>query len=263
MNEARVDEARLFGETLRRQRERHGITVGVIAERTKVAASLLAGLERGDLSRWPTGIFRRAFVRAYADAVGLDPETTVAEFLRIFPEEGAPRRSLTFGSGGLRLTLAEPDRPWLQSRRIAGVLTDGAVVAGAAAVAWIGQATPGVAPAAVAVVGLWHAFGALAWGTTPGLRIWTRPVLAARRPASPFTRPVETAVAVEEPTVPLVAAVTEPERQVLTVPEPHVHEPARAAVLSIASAPRHRSRRDRRHHPRAERERDVRPSSHR
>jgi hypothetical protein len=57
-----------------------------VSERTKVSVAHFAGLERGDVSRWPAGIFGRAFVRGYAGAVGLDPEELVAAFARIYPE---------------------------------------------------------------------------------------------------------------------------------------------------------------------------------
>jgi hypothetical protein len=41
---------------------------------------LLEGLESDDISRWPGGIFRRAFVRSYAEAVGLDPDDIYRRF---------------------------------------------------------------------------------------------------------------------------------------------------------------------------------------
>src|SRR3989442_38158 len=37
-------------------------------------------------TRWPTGIYARAYVRAYAIEIGADPETTVDEFCRWFPQ---------------------------------------------------------------------------------------------------------------------------------------------------------------------------------
>ena len=77
-----------FGRRLRDQRERHGVALESIAATTKINASLFAALERGDLSAWPSGIFRRAFVRAYATAIGVAPEPVVAEFASLFPEEG-------------------------------------------------------------------------------------------------------------------------------------------------------------------------------
>ena len=77
-----------FGARLRRERERRHITLAQIADTTKIKASLFQGLERDDVSRWPGGIFRRSFVRAYARAIGLDPEQTCREFVERFPEPG-------------------------------------------------------------------------------------------------------------------------------------------------------------------------------
>jgi transcriptional regulator with XRE-family HTH domain len=70
-----------FGARVRQQREDRGIALRTVAEQTKIKLSLLEGLERDDLSNWPAGIFQRAYVRAYAHAVGLDPDVVVREFL--------------------------------------------------------------------------------------------------------------------------------------------------------------------------------------
>jgi len=75
-----------FSARLCQQRERQGITLTEIATQTKISVSLLEGLERGDLSHWPSGIFRRAFIRAYAKAIGLNPDTVVREFIDLYPE---------------------------------------------------------------------------------------------------------------------------------------------------------------------------------
>lgn len=75
-----------FGARLRRHRERQHITLGQIAASTKIQASLFEGLERNDVARWPGGIFRRSFIRAYAEAVGLNPDQICREFLERFPE---------------------------------------------------------------------------------------------------------------------------------------------------------------------------------
>lgn len=74
-----------FGPRLRRERERRGITLQAVAEATKVDVELWDALERGDFSRWPSGIFARAFIRDYARLVGLDAEDVVNEFCRLFP----------------------------------------------------------------------------------------------------------------------------------------------------------------------------------
>lgn len=75
-----------FGARLRSQRERQQVALATIADQTKIKLSLLEGLERDDISHWPEGIFRRAFVRGYAKAIGLDPATVVREFLERHPD---------------------------------------------------------------------------------------------------------------------------------------------------------------------------------
>jgi transcriptional regulator with XRE-family HTH domain len=74
-----------FGPNLRRIRMQRGISIYEIVSATNVSAALWEGLERNDLSRWPTGIYARANVRTYAQIIGVDPESTVDEFCRCFP----------------------------------------------------------------------------------------------------------------------------------------------------------------------------------
>jgi cytoskeletal protein RodZ len=78
-----------FGQKLRREREKKRVTLDQLAERTKVAASLLRSLEAGECARWPGGIYSRGFVRAYAEATGMDPEHTVSLFVECYPEFAA------------------------------------------------------------------------------------------------------------------------------------------------------------------------------
>jgi cytoskeletal protein RodZ len=75
-----------LGGRLRYERERRQINLRSIAETTKIGVPLLEGLERGDVSRWPSGIFRKSFVRSYAEAIGLDPEPVVREFVDLYPD---------------------------------------------------------------------------------------------------------------------------------------------------------------------------------
>jgi transcriptional regulator with XRE-family HTH domain len=75
-----------FGARLRTQREARDIDLSWIAEETKIKRSLLEGLERDDVSRWPSGIFRRAYVRTYAHIIGLDPDVVLREFLEVHPD---------------------------------------------------------------------------------------------------------------------------------------------------------------------------------
>jgi len=78
--------AETFGTRLRQRREEQHIDLRTIAEKTKIKHSLLEALERDDISHWPTGIFRRSFIRAYAIAIGLDPDVVVKKFFEVFPE---------------------------------------------------------------------------------------------------------------------------------------------------------------------------------
>lgn len=74
-----------FVTRLRRHRQRNRITLEEIAAETRVKRELLEALENNDFSEWPRGLYARAWIRAYASAVGLDPLDTVDEFCRLFP----------------------------------------------------------------------------------------------------------------------------------------------------------------------------------
>jgi len=127
-----------FGAMLRQARERRGLSLVALAGATRISVGVLEALERNDLSRLPGGIFTRAFVRAYAKEVGLDPHEAVQAFVASFPSEdeamrhGAPkaplRPDIPFESGGVgRRILA----------RTIAVLVAGVVVV--AYLAWSGR----------------------------------------------------------------------------------------------------------------------------
>ncbi len=78
--------AETFGARLRYERERRQIALKSIAESTKIGLPLLVGLERDDVSRWPAGIFRKSFIRSYAEAIGLDADAIVREFVERYPD---------------------------------------------------------------------------------------------------------------------------------------------------------------------------------
>lgn len=76
----------IFVGRLRRHRERNHISLEEIASATCIKGELLAALERNDLSGWPRGLYARAWMRAYASAIGVDAIDTVDEFCRLFPQ---------------------------------------------------------------------------------------------------------------------------------------------------------------------------------
>jgi cytoskeleton protein RodZ len=78
-----------FGGKLREARERKGVSLRQIANATKISIGMLDALERNDVRRLPGGIFSRAFVRSFANEVGLDPETMIQEFIAQFGDDSA------------------------------------------------------------------------------------------------------------------------------------------------------------------------------
>ena len=76
-----------FGGHLRQARERKGVGLREISDRTRISYPALEARERNDISKLPGGIFSRAVVRTYASEIGLDPESTVEEFVKSFPDD--------------------------------------------------------------------------------------------------------------------------------------------------------------------------------
>jgi transcriptional regulator with XRE-family HTH domain len=90
-----------FGPQLRRERERRGISLEELAVATKVSIELWAAMERNDFSRWPSGIFARAFVRDYARTIGLDSDAVVNQFCRHFTIGDRRARRIVQGQAAL------------------------------------------------------------------------------------------------------------------------------------------------------------------
>jgi len=194
-----------FGPQLKAMRERRGITLESISVSTKIGFSLLDGLERSDASHWPKGIFRRAFFRDYAAAIGAPVEDMLAEFLRLFPEDGSA--ATDDDAATLRMTLATVRSPVRRrvTRIIAG-LADAAIVVllGVAAAWWLAvNHTTGVA-----------AVGLLYYPLTTGLlgRSLAMSWVHESRAANRTWRAAPVRARVEQP-APTIQAVSEPVRE--------------------------------------------------
>lgn len=167
-----------FGQRLRRERLRRDIAIASIAENTKIAASLLEDLERDEVSRWPSGIFRRSFIRAYANAVGLDVEATTREFLELFPDPNDPELAVAppppAPPATVRLTLAQTGAAFVRGRILPSLRGRWAAIGcDAAVIITIGIAMYFVLgslwmPLSVASLG-YYAAGILLLGNTPGV----------------------------------------------------------------------------------------------
>ncbi len=184
-----------FGARLRAERERAGVSLDAIAQTTKIQQSLLVGLENNDVSQWPVGIFRRAFLRAYLGAIGLRSEAVVAEFSRLFPESAVlpaadqPVRadSVEAWEGELRLCLAA--EPFSTARQ--ALLRGAASVSDLCIVFMVAGSTSAIfgfaAWPTLAVMGLTYYTVSVAWmGRTPGTWWFFREGPAERRIEPPL-----------------------------------------------------------------------------
>jgi transcriptional regulator with XRE-family HTH domain len=182
MNTATQD----FGRRLRLQRERRGISLDAISASTKIARSLLGDLERGDLSKWPGGIYRRAFMREYAAIIGVPADPVLAEFFELFPEEGMAAASTGSESADLRLTFAE-DRVQeviRNARRLLfAALELGVILAAGWVIAYVTAAGFWTISGSIALV--YYPLAAASFTRTPAFR-WQRfkPVFPAPAEAS-------------------------------------------------------------------------------
>jgi cytoskeletal protein RodZ len=69
-----------FGDELRSERERRGVSLERMCAETKVNSRHLDALERGDYKALPGGVFRRGIVRAYLSSLGLEEREWMPRF---------------------------------------------------------------------------------------------------------------------------------------------------------------------------------------
>jgi transcriptional regulator with XRE-family HTH domain len=192
-----------FGPRLRMERERRRITLDSIAANTKIGVGLLKDLEQDNVSRWPAGIYRRSFIKAYAQAIGLDPEAVAREFLERFPDQETvePLRenhpTVEPGSAppstGVRLTLVQPESTFTRGCLLRAARTRGA------AVAWDVGVVLVIAMSLFVLLGhfwrplgifvlAYYTSGILLLGNTPGVCLFAAPRSSRRYGESAGTR---------------------------------------------------------------------------
>ena len=88
-----------LGSELRHARERLGLSLDDIAERTKIRAATLRAIEHDDFDRLPPPIFTRGFLKAYAREVGLDPDGVANRFAAALQAVDDARRDVNPASG--------------------------------------------------------------------------------------------------------------------------------------------------------------------
>jgi cytoskeleton protein RodZ len=100
-----------FGERMRRERDKRGITLDSISQTTKIGTHILEALEKEEFDKLPGGIFNKGFVRSYACFLGMNEEEVLEEFIEVagdpeqpLPDPPAPRCP--------EIPQAKERRPW-------------------------------------------------------------------------------------------------------------------------------------------------------
>ncbi|WP_404466514.1 RodZ domain-containing protein [Planococcus rifietoensis] len=87
-----------LGTKLKQARLEQGLSLEQLNERTKIQKHHLEGIETGDYSAIPGGFYVRAFIKRYAQAVGMDGDALLREHKNELPEdepEAVPAEHLT------------------------------------------------------------------------------------------------------------------------------------------------------------------------
>ncbi len=77
-----------LGAILRAERERRGLTEHQVADATKMMVQMVRELEEEDFHRIAAPIYGRGFIKLYAGLLELDPAPLLAEFDRLYAEQG-------------------------------------------------------------------------------------------------------------------------------------------------------------------------------
>ena len=73
-------EQRLFGDILRNERKRMGLSLSQAAERLRIRPDILQAIENSDIPNMPPHGYARNMVMGYAKFVGLDPSVLAAMY---------------------------------------------------------------------------------------------------------------------------------------------------------------------------------------
>jgi len=83
-----------LGEYLRSERLNRGITLEEISRETRISTRMLQAIEDGNTESLPASVLVKGFLRAYAQKLGLDPETLILRYQDLYEEEGARKEAL-------------------------------------------------------------------------------------------------------------------------------------------------------------------------
>lgn len=83
--------AQTLGEKLRQAREARGISIGEVAEQTRIAPLYIESIENDDYQPLPGGIFNKGFVKSYAKFVGIDEQEALQDYSQLIGQQDRPK----------------------------------------------------------------------------------------------------------------------------------------------------------------------------
>ena len=78
-----------LGEKLRQAREERGITIGEVAEQTRISPLYIESIERDDYRLLPGGIFNKGFVKSFAKYVGVDEQEALQDYAGLIASQSS------------------------------------------------------------------------------------------------------------------------------------------------------------------------------
>ncbi|MBB6282231.1 helix-turn-helix domain-containing protein [Geobacillus subterraneus] len=123
-----------LGKRLREAREEKQISLDELQEMTKIQKRYLIGIEEGNYAIMPGNFYVRAFIRQYAEAVGLDPDELFEQYKQDIPQSYQDDIPQPLSRVKTRQQLSAEGAKWLDwlPKLIAA-----AVVIGAAVLVWV------------------------------------------------------------------------------------------------------------------------------
>jgi transcriptional regulator with XRE-family HTH domain len=183
-------DARTVATRLRDARLAAGLELRDIEQRTRISPSILRWIDGGQFHRLPAGIYARSYVRAFAQAVGLDPNEILATIEHVLPPAAeiaaapvisAPEPSRSLSPEWLRLAAASVDAGIL-STVFGLVLAATAAMCGRSVAEIVAPGLPAIVVVLLVLTAIYFVVFAGIGGRTPGARVFGLPPLDASGP---------------------------------------------------------------------------------
>ncbi|NUK29186.1 helix-turn-helix domain-containing protein [Parageobacillus sp. VR-IP] len=123
-----------LGKRLKEAREAKNISLDELQDMTKIQKRYLIGIEEGNYAIMPGNFYVRAFIRQYAEAVGLDPEQIFEEYKQDIPQSYQDEIPQPLSRVKTRQQLSPESTKWLN---LLPKLLIAAVVVGIAVIIWL------------------------------------------------------------------------------------------------------------------------------